>query len=262
MRSNKLNQLALLVSLIVLSPSILALNKTAQQSEPGNSVKTKVYKPGYLKKDQVINSLALLPAPPAFDSISFLRDKAVFDQEYAKKNSARWQQAINDAHLNDGNLGKNFSAAFGLEISAKNTPETYTLLDTLRSDSGASTSSAKVHYQRIRPFAFFNKQSCTPEKEPRLRQSGSYPSGHTAIGWATALVLAEIRPDRVEGLLKRGYEFGQSRLICGVHWQSDVDAGRIIGASVVARLHTQPEFKQALARAQAEVAALINVPLK
>jgi len=31
--------------------------------------------------------------------------------------------------------------------------------------------------------------------------------------------------------------------ICGVHWQSDVDAGRLIGAAVVARLHADPVFR-------------------
>ena len=31
---------------------------------------------------------------------------------------------------------------------------------------------------------------CTPEKEQSLRAQGSYPSGHTSIGWAWALVLA------------------------------------------------------------------------
>ena len=66
--------------------------------------------------------------------------------------------------------------------------------------------------------------TCNPEQQEELSTNGSYPSGHTAIGWATALVLAEINPDRQNEILKRGFEMGQSRVICGYHFQSDVDA--------------------------------------
>lgn len=30
--------------------------------------------------------------------------------------------------------------------------------------------------------------TCNPEQQEELSTNGSYPSGHTAIGWATALV--------------------------------------------------------------------------
>jgi membrane-associated phospholipid phosphatase len=38
---------------------------------------------------------------------------------------------------------------------------------------------------------------------------------------------------------KRGFELGESRVICGYHWQSDVDAARIVGSAVVATLRHQ-----------------------
>lgn len=80
--------------------------------------------------------------------------------------------------------------------------------------------------------------------------NGSYPSGHTTLGWTMALALAEIRPERQNKLLQRGYEYGQSRVICGAHWQSDVDAGRILGAAVFARLHADEQFVAALNKAK------------
>jgi acid phosphatase (class A) len=49
--------------------------------------------------------------------------------------------------------------------------------------------------------------------------------------------------------------FGQSRIVCGVHWKSDVEAGRVVGAAVVARLHAEPVFAAQLAAARKEVAA-------
>ena len=97
---------------------------------------------------------------------------------------------------------------------------------------------------------------CTPDRRERLTKDGSYPSGHTAVGWAWALILTEIVPERSGPLLARGMAYGQSRVICNVHWQSDVDEGRIIGAAVVARLHTDPAFRADLDAAKAELDAV------
>lgn len=49
---------------------------------------------------------------------------------------------------------------------------------------------------RIRPFAFYGVSTCNTTEQDKLAKNGSYPSGHTSIGWATALVLAEINPQR------------------------------------------------------------------
>ncbi len=70
----------------------------------------------------------------------------------------------------------------------------------------------------------------------------SYPSGHSSIGWAWALVLTEVAPDRGDLLLQRGRAFSQSRAICGAHWQSDIEAGRLVGSATVARMHASPVF--------------------
>ncbi|MEZ2583086.1 phosphatase PAP2 family protein [Kluyvera intermedia] len=208
----------------------------------------------FLDSSQVADSLTLLPAPPAYGSVAFLRDKAAYEEGHSQINTPRWEQAIKDADLTDSNIGKPFSEALGVDINPKNTPATYELLRKIRTDSGdIAPKTAKEHYMRVRPFMFFNTHTCTPNDEPGLRKNGSYPSGHTAIGWSTALILSEMRPDRENQILKRGYEFGQSRVICGAHWQSDVDAGRIIGSAEVARLHADKEFMQAFAKSKAEI---------
>ena len=72
--------------------------------------------------------------------------------------------------------------------------------------------------------------------------------------WGLSLVLVETAPDRATQLARRGREFAQSRVACGVHWQSDVDAGRDVGAAVVAQLHGNEEFLTQLAQARKEVA--------
>jgi acid phosphatase (class A) len=204
------------------------------------------------------DSLKLLP-PPQSSGASFMRDKAAYAQGKKLRNTQLGKQAIIDGDLSDNNLGKPFSAALGVDISQKNTPYTYALLKKVSWDSGdLATRTAKNHYMRVRPFVYFNQQSCRPQDEAGLRKNGSYPSGHTAIGWATALILSEIRPEQQQELLKRGYDFGQSRVICGAHWQSDVDAGRIMGAAVVARLHADHDFILALAKSKTEINSLIK----
>jgi len=76
-------------------------------------------------------------------------------------------------------------------------------------DAGLSTYSAKQMYERPRPFLVNGEPICTPDKVESLKESGSYPSGHTAIGLAWALILAEIAPEHVNEIIARGRAFGE-----------------------------------------------------
>ncbi len=96
---------------------------------------------------------------------------------------------------------------------------------------------------------------CTPNEEQVLRNDGSYPSGHSAIGWGWALVLTQVAPDRANEVLARGRAFANSRVICNVHWLSDTEEGRTMASAVVAKLQSDATFQTDLAAAKAEVAA-------
>jgi acid phosphatase (class A) len=122
-------------------------------------------------------------------------------------------------------------------------------------DAGAATGAAKEAYKHARPFMLDSQPTCRPEDENALRANGSYPSGHTSIGWAWALVLAEASPDQGRAILARGRAFGESRMVCNVHWASDVIEGRFMGAATVARLHAEPAFLADLAAAKSELTA-------
>jgi acid phosphatase (class A) len=136
------------------------------------------------------------------------------------------------------------------------------LLRRTLSDASNSTKKAKDYYNRTRPFIVNKKPSCTPNDEKDLSTNGSYPSGHTTIGWAWALILSEIAPEQADAILARGRAFGESRVVCNVHWQSDVNEGRVMGAAVVARLHTDPVFRAELKAAKADLAAVRAKGLK
>lgn len=47
-------------------------------------------------------------------------------------------------------------------------------------------------------------------------------------------------------------------MICGYHWQSDVEAAKVMAAAVVAQLHTNSAFNQQLVKAKTEFKNLKN----
>ncbi|MBQ7420691.1 MAG: phosphatase PAP2 family protein [Prevotella sp.] len=211
----------------------------------------------FLQIGEVANSLELLPPPPQPGSILFQNDEAQYQWGKQQRNTPRGDQAAADARVSGDGVPNAFSEAFGIQISKETTPQIYKLVLGMREDAGdLATRAAKEYYMRVRPFAYYNEMTCNPEQQEELSTNGSYPSGHTAIGWATALVLAEINVDRQNEILKRGYEMGQSRVICGYHFQSDVDAARIVSSAVVSRLHANKNFMKQLKKAKKEFVRL------
>lgn len=241
-------------SLLIACISLFTLTGFSQEKIKDVRTNPDLY---FLRADEVASSLNLLPAPPQPGSILFMNDEAQYKWGKLQRDTPRGDQACADAQVNGDGVPMAFSKAFGLEITKENTPEIYKLVLGMREDAGdLATREAKNHYMRIRPFAFYNEMTCNPAQQNELSTNGSYPSGHTAIGWATALVLAEINTDRQNEILKRGYEMGQSRVICGYHFQSDVDAARLVASAVVARLHANKEFMKQLDKAKKEFVKL------
>ena len=212
------------------------------------------YLKGYLDRTLLPDSLALLPRPAAEGSAEQAADLAVHRATRALRGSPRWGLAAVDNNLKFPAAGNTFACTLGLAITAEATPHLTMLLRRSLLDAGLATYGAKDHYKRQRPFAVLQESTCAPQDEAMLSKDGAYPSGHAAVGWAWALVLAELAPDRADALLQRGHAFGQSRVVCGVHWQSDVDAGRLMGAAAMARLHADPVFQAQAGLARAEIA--------
>jgi acid phosphatase (class A) len=217
---------------------------------------------GYLAQASLPNSEALLPPPPALGSTALTLDHDINASSLLLRNTPRWRLAAADADLSFPHAAGAFSCALNAPVTEQDTPHLYTLLRRSLEDAGSSTSSAKNKYLRDRPFVVNREPSCTPDNEESLMKSGSYPSGHSAAGWAWALILSEISPGSADAILLRGRAFGQSRVICNVHWQSDVIEGRSMGAATVARLHADPAFRADLEAARGELAAVRSKGLK
>jgi acid phosphatase (class A) len=214
---------------------------------------------GYLK-EPLADSLVLSPPPPAPGSPAETRDLEGARDALARRGTARWRLAAQDADLVGAGPAA-FSCTAGVAIGPHATPKLNRLLRKALVDLGQSTSAIKAEYSRPRPFMVNGQPTCTPEAETALRRNGSYPSGHSAAGFGWALILAELKPERAGAIVARGRAFGDSRRICNVHWLSDVEEGRIAAAATVARLHADPAFRADLDAARAELAAVRTKPV-
>ncbi|MCE7797212.1 phosphatase PAP2 family protein [Sphingobium sufflavum] len=207
---------------------------------------------GYLPQAALPDSATILPPPPATASLAQARDDEAAAAAVAQQGSARWKLAVADAELMAPDAIGAFSCAAGFDLGAQATPAISALLRRAAADIAISTFAAKRKYQRPRPFMVNGKPSCTPDMEPLLRRDGSYPSGHSALGYGEGLILAEVVPSRATALVARGKAFGDSRRLCNVHWLSDIEEGRIMASATLARLHAEPAFQKDVAAARAE----------
>ena len=230
-----------------------AFSQPADVESSASPMRPAVRAKGYLIEDEYPDSSALLPPPPAPGSTALALDEELNKQTLRLRGTARWELAASDAIPDSGRA---FSCAAVLPISEKNSPALYTLLRRSAADVGPVVTRTKKLHQRKRPFLINKQPTCVPRAEEVTAYDGSYPSGHTAAGWLWALILAELVPEKTDAILARGWEYGQSRAVCNVHYQSDVTAGRTVGSALVARLHANEEFRADLEAAREEVAKL------
>ena len=202
--------------------------------------------------DELPDLIKCLPAPPAFDSPEFANDMMRFSWgKQQRLNPERAEIAKRDAVWSYEALLAEFDVPFGLHMSPEDTPEIWKLMVTSLTTTDAMRVAPKAFYHRQRPFERFEDKMLTDE-EDELRGEGSYPSGHTMRGWTTALLLAEVNPAAADTIFARGWMYGESRVIVGAHWQSDVDASRVAASIAYGALHGSAEFREQMAKAQAE----------
>jgi len=195
-----------------------------------------------------------LPPPPADPSIAGRADLAIFKSTRVLAGTARWDMAAHDASVSPQDLLADFGCAFGATLTTSDTPALSRLSARTMSDAVRIVGSAKDRYQRARPFLRAKGPICIATDD--LGRSGSYPSGHATVGWLYGMILAELVPDHASEVLARGRAYGESRVVCGVHYQSDVEAGRTTAAALFAALHSSQAFQTDMIAAGAELSAL------
>lgn len=207
----------------------------------------------YIELDNLPRLLDIMPAPPAFESPEFANDVVRYAWgKQQRQDAARVAQAIADAEWHDHvKLFQQWKDAFGLDITPTGTPEIWTLMETSLATTDPMRKETKAFYHRQRPFERFD-DTMPSHEEDDLRGEGSYPSGHSLRGWTISLLLAQIAPANAAAIFSRGWDYCNSRVIVGAHWQSDVDASRAAASVGFCALQGSEAFIAQMKKAQQE----------
>lgn len=210
---------------------------------------------GFVPRDQAPDTRLIMPSPPIADDHRDTYDRHTFKTTRKMEGSPRWDLARADLPYAVPAMLKTFSCAAGIDLTPENAPKTADLLARVGADVASAMDISKDHFKRKRPYFIDEGALCTT-RSPALDDSFDYPSGHSTWAWTIGLILTELLPDRSTDILVRARAFGESRVICGVHNPSAIEAGRTLGSVVFARLHGAAEFRARIDDARAELAAL------
>ena len=193
-----------------------------------------------------LNLPALLLMPPAPGSPSAKADLlAVHEAE-----TTRTPQQIAQAKLDDRTESIFiYTDVVGPHFQSSELPRTTALSEHLRAESGVVNPSMKLAFHRPRPAI------ADPTLHPvcEASKSDSYPSGHAMVGYLEAFALAQMLPEQSDAILKRADRYARNRIVCGVHYPTDVAASRTIALALYGALSTSARFREELASAQTEI---------
>ena len=146
----------------------------------------------------------------------------------------------------------------GFTLDPAALPATASLFARLHADESALVAPAKRRWRRPRPFAASRAvRPCAPRP-----WSASYPSGHAAFAYAAAETLADILPEWRDAIDARTKAYAYDRVVCGVHYPSDIEAGRLAGLAIVTAMRNDARYRDALAAARPELRHAVGLPLQ
>ena len=216
---------------------------------------------GYAAKDGLVDAARYLPPPPVPGSDADRSDRAAVaaGRAQARADAKLAAAAVAELHMRSPEARVRMLCAVDARLTPENAPTFYRLMLRTGRDLSAASSASKDAWKRPRPFVgAATPDTCYPADDADWKSGlgWAYPSGHAGIGWLWGMILSEVAPDRAADALKWGANVGDHRIACGVHYPSDIAAGRMLGSAVFARIAANPEFRADLDAAKAEVAAI------
>ncbi len=214
----------------------------------------------YLAPGQV-DLTVLVPPPPALDSAAEKSD----EQAILNAQGHRTKSEIARA-LSEGNVSVfNFVDVLGPDFTKDKSPKLAAFFAHVRKSAGASVTAAKYFWHRPRPFEINARIHPLPAlKADLLNDDGhtynpAYPGGHATFGATCAILLAQMVPEKRPLLFARGWQIGDDRIIGGVHYPSDSEAGRIAAGVLVNAMMQNPQFQKDFAEAKAELRGVLGL---
>jgi acid phosphatase (class A) len=207
-------------------------------------------RPHYLDGDTA-PFVAMFPPPPARGSAE---ERAELDAMLVLQR-ARSADEVAAAQADRKTEVARFAAALGTDPQTlESLPHVTRLAQDIEDEIRPYVRAAKRHFRRLRP------REIEPAIEPCIGDVAadlSYPSGHSTFGWMMGYLLADMLPERGAGLRARSAEYARQRMVCGVHFPSDLEAGRRGATWLMERLRRNPEFVAARGRAAQELRAAL-----
>jgi acid phosphatase (class A) len=191
-----------------------------------------------------------LPAPPRPDSKAQKRDLAI---------SLAWQglrtpASIALAQVDSDRSVFQFGAFLGPSFASQRLPVAARFFEEVAEDEAAIGAAAKQHWRRPRPFVV------SGEVHPCVAQppTNSYPSSHATIGMLYAEILARMLPEQRLRLLARARQYAANRVVCGVHFKTDIEAGKRAGSIEAFAMFRNRAFEKEFAEASAEIRSALG----
>ena len=210
-------------------------------------------KTGYFTASAPLDLSELIPPPPAPNSSAGAADLAELHQIQQSRTPAQITAARTDEKQENMFY---LRSVMGDSFTPSNLPLLAALSDHLKSEQSVVSNALKAEFRRPRPY----------QSDPTLHPvcgttvfPNSYPSGHTITGYLEAFTLIEIVPEKSHEILERAADFAHNRMVCGVHYRSDVVAGRDVAYTVFGYLMAQPRFQSELAAARIETRKRLGI---
>jgi len=185
--------------------------------------------------DTTAGQFPKFPAPPLPGSDIDQADLKVLQAWQAKRTAAECVQARAEAR-------GNFESLFGNvnPFSKPLPPEVAAFFKLIHADLDYAVGTLKDRYQRPRPaWRGFGITPCID-----IIGGYAYPSGHTANARLFALILSDVAPERRAEFMARADEAALNRVIGGVHYPSDIDAGKMLADEIYVELRKNPAFQR------------------
>jgi acid phosphatase (class A) len=199
-----------------------------------------------------IDLVHILAPPPAPDSNEGKADLATV----LAAQSSRTDAEVKSAQADSEESVFRFADVMGPEFRAENLPFATTFFKNVHSDDDQAVAMAKSYFHRPRPFV------TDPDVKPIVRQpaNASYPSGHSTFAYVNAILLADMVPERAATIFDRAAIFAHNRVVAGVHYPTDIEAGRIAGSVIDNVFLHEPQFMADFTKARAEVRQVLGLP--
>ncbi len=245
------NLVVLFASADLYGQNSVATNSVAMQAPAKTSSSHATY---YIDPLPLHLNLILSP-PPARGSATAAAELTELHHLEAVRTPAQIAQAQADDHEEDIFV---FETVLGPGFTAEALPITASLSARVRKEESAAGSPLKTIYHRPRPYQVDNTLHpvCPLNSEPT-----SYPSGHSLSGYLLAFTLVQLVPEKRQEILDRADEYVHNRLICGVHYASDIEASRRVAYAIFGSMVASPDFQRDLAAAREETRRKLSLPL-